>query len=709
MFYAINAMKILFYILTAVLVFVNFVYSQEVDSSKVIRDTTKTLGDTTVLNTNKQDERLFENYQDENEDSKLLDYLDYLENNPFELNSVTYEDLIQIPFLNSILVNSIINYREEIGGFKSKKDLLLVPGMNEDVYEDIKIYIYVKNSKYDFVKYDNGAISTDNNRRRVNIIKNVDMFYRTRLQEQLQPSAGYFNGNYPGSRYKIYNNFRASYINSKYFLEGNLIFEKDPGETDWNDFTSGYIELRDFKFIKEVIIGDYSLVFGQGLSMWSSLGFSKGSEAVSSTKKPGVGIKSYRSTNESQFFRGAATQLRFGNFDFIGFYSNNYYDASIDTTLNEVSSLYFEGYHRTATERNKENSVNEILFGSRITYTSGAIRLGSTYWTSKFSKPLIMDSVKQLFNFSGDKANMLGFDYDVVFQNINFYGEFARSQSGSIAGIGGLQLTFLKIADIVFLYRDYPIDFAPIHSFGFGEKNGNTQNERGLYSGISFNPVKGLSINAYYDQYKFPYRSYFEPVSLNGNDFLTYVQWKANKSIDVSFKYRNRNEEESITVLDGFGRDIKQVATKNQLNLRLDFTYEIFNNFFVRGRYDYVYVSYDQFGTNEKGNMFLSDIRFIPFNRFSVNFRLMFFNTDGWNSRLYEYEADVKGVMTNYAVSGQGRRWYLLLKWKPFEFAEFSAKYSETYKEGEKNMGSGNDLINGNLDNRINLMMEFLF
>ena len=684
-------------------------FSQVIDTNKIVRDTTRISGDTTNLNSERQEEKLLENFQDDVEDSKLLDLLDYLESNPYELNTVTQEELVQIPFLNSILVSNIMKYRQSVGGFKTKKDLLSVEGMTQNIYDDIKIYVYIRNSKYDYIQFDDGKTLKEGYRNKTNLIKNLDIRYRTRFQQQLQPSAGYLNGDYLGPRYKVYNNLRATYNNSKYSLEGNLIFEKDPGETDWNDFTTGYVELRDYSFIKEAIVGDYSLGFGQGLAMWSSLGFSKGSESVSTTNKSGIGVKSYTSTNESQFFRGGAAQMRLGKFDVIAFVSSNYYDASIDTTLNEVSSFYFDGYHRTITERNKANSVKENIFGSRAVYSYNSIRLGATYWTSNFSKPFSTDSIRQLFSFTGDKANMLGFDYDIVVKNMNIYGEFARSQSGSIAGIGAVEFAFLDIGNLVFLYRDYPIDFAPIHSFGFGEKNGNTQNERGLYTGISLKPLKGLSINAYYDQFKFPYRSYFEPVPLTGNDFLTFVEWQVNKSLYTSFRFKNKNVEESITITDEFGRDIKEVATKNQMNIRVGFEYEISNNIMVKSRYDYVYVSYNQFGTNEKGNMFYSDVRFIPVNGLSVSFRLAFFSSDGWNSRLYEYEADIKGVMSNYALYGQGSRWYIMTNWRPFNSAELSAKYSVTYKEGVTSMGTGNDMINGNMDNRLNLMLELLF
>lgn len=665
-------------------------------------------GDTTIKGGNKQKEKLLENLQDEKEDSELLETLEYLEDNPYDLNSVTIEQLEQIPPMNSILVKNIIEYRDKYG-FSTKRELLEVKGISEEVYDNIKSYLYVRGSGTDFIRTESGEIIRESAKSRTKLFNNFDIKIRSRFLQDLQTREGYLNGNYLGTKPKIYNQARLNYEHSLFSLEGNATIEKDPGEESLTDFTSGFIALKDFRFIKQAIVGDYILNFGQGLGMWSSLAFSKNTTAVDGMKRSGVPLRGYTSVNESQFFRGAVTQLNYRNFDLSVFYSNNYYDGSIDTTLDEFSSFYFDGYHRTVTEKNRANAVKEKLFGSRIAYTSTGMRFGATFWTSKFSKNIGADSTTQLYNFSGDKADMLSIDYDVIYRNMNFYGEFARSQSGAIAGINGLQFSFYKIADLIFIYRDYPEDFAPVHSFGFGEKNGTTQNERGFYAGIKIKPLKNLSINAYFDQFKFPYRSYFEPVPLSGNDFLTYTEWKASRNLTLFFRYKNEAKEETRTVKDEFNRDIKRVDKRNQTNFRTGFEYNISDRMTVKSRFDYVFVDYDEFGGNNKGMMFYSDFKAIIMKGLTMNVRLIYFNTDDYDSRLYEYESDIKGVMTNLAMYGEGRRWYVVLKYKPFNFLELSGKYAETYIEGTKSIGTGNDEIYNDINNRLNFGLELQF
>lgn len=669
-------------------------------------DSLKNSFDTTDLRKSFDEEILLEGLNSEDEDSKLLDFLQSLKLNPYDLNKITPAQLLTIPFLNSIIAKNIIEYKNQIKTFKSKRALLKVEGVSEELYEKIKFYFVVRQSIPDILIDETGKRIITNTLKVKNKLK---LTLHSKFLQDLQQKAGYTNGKYEGSRLKIYNKLNLKYTNEDFMLEGNLTSEKDPGEKNFTDFISGFIELKNYKAVKDFVAGDYTLNFGQGLAMWSGQSFSKGIEVVNSLKKKGKGIDGYSSTNETQFFRGAASKINFHNFNLNLFYSDNFYNATIDTTINGVSSFYYDGYHRTSSEIRRKNSVKEKLFGTRVTYEKGSLRLGSTYWTSNFSRLIIPDSLKKLYKFSGTNANVLGLDYDLIIKNMNLYGEMARSQSGAIASVNSIQFTFLKFADLVFLYRNYPKDFSPVHSFGFGERSGDTYNERGFYSGIKLRPLKGLLINSYYDQYEFPYRTYFNPVPTAGNDFLTNIEWRASKGFVINLKYKNENKEETRTVVDNQGRDTKKIDNRNQLNVRTGFIYYVTDRFRVRSRFEYVFVDYKNFGGDKKGFLFFSDVRIIPIIGLVFDTRFIFFNTDDYDSRIYEFENDIKGVMSNTALYGKGRRWYAVLKYKPFSHFEISAKYAETFYEGVKSIGSGNDKIAGDVNSKLSVGVEVGF
>ncbi len=668
-------------------------------------ETPDIFNDTTDLRRTLNEEILLEEREADEEESDLLDVLDNLKRNPYDLNIVTLSQLESLPFMNSVIAKNIIEYRKTNKVFKSKRVLLKIEGISMELYEKIKIYLIVKQASRDILIDESGRVFTSKE-----LIRKPDLLsrLRSRVLQDLQPKEGYLDKKYEGSRLKLCNQLNAKLLKPGYKLEGNITLEKDAGEKNLTDFTSAFLEVSDVKFIKKFIAGDYTLNFGQGLAMWSLQAFSKGIDAVNPIKKKGKGTDGYGSVNEVQFFRGGSAAINLNNLNFYIFYSDNYYDASSNISKDNISGFYYDGYHRTTSEIQRKNSIKEKLAGSRAAFLKGSLHLGATYWTSSFSKPVIPDSIKKLFKFSGTRADMIGVDYDFILKNMNFYGEFARSQSGALANINGLQFTFFKIADLLFSYRNYPEDFAPLHSFGFSEK-GETYNERGFYAGITFRPIKSLIVNSYFDQYKFPYRTYFNPVPTSGNDFLANAEWRAAKGLVVNLKYKNENKEESRTINDEFGRSVRKIDNRNQLNVRTGFIYQSSNNFRFRCRFEYVNVDYQYFGDNTKGYLFYSDIRIIPAPGLVLDTRFIFFDTDNYDSRIYEFESDIQGVMSNIALYGKGRRWYLLLKYKPVSFLILSAKYAETYLSGVKSIGSGSDKISGDMNNRLSAGLELGF
>ncbi|HCA42359.1 MAG TPA: hypothetical protein DEP28_03820 [Bacteroidetes bacterium] len=648
-------------------------------------------------------ETILDNIQDENEDSPLLEFLQSLYRNPYDLNSVSVSELENIPFINPLIARRIIEYRDENVLFKSKRELLKIDGITDLIYEKIKPFLVVRTETKEKILSEKGLTGKEKSFK--GMFKDFDLQYRGRFIQDLQTKQGFIDsGKYSGSKSKIYNRFNFKYYDKSFDLSAGLTLEKDPGENNLTDFVSGFVEIQKYKFINKFIAGDYILNFGQGLGMWSSLSFSKNYD-VSNIKKRDRGLQAYKSVNEVQFFRGAASELIYDKFTFILFYSDNFLDASIDTLLNEVSAFYYDGYHRTISEISRKNSLKEKIGGVRLVYNSSGLRLGASGWASEFSKNIKPDD-RELFNFSGRKGNMLSFDYDYVFKNLNLFGEVARSQSGSVAYISSLQIDLAKYAEAVFSYRNYPEDFSPVHSFGFGEKNGSTQNEIGFYAGLTLKPLNNVLVNAYFDQFKFPYRSFFEQTPVTGNDFLLYSEWKAVKNLKVILKYKNENKEELRTIKDEFNRDVKKVDNRNQLNSRIEFIYDFSDKMRLKSRYEYVNVNYKNFGGSNKGYLFFTDLKFIAFKNLSVDTRFVMFNTDSYDSRVYEYENDISGLFSNVALYGKGTRWYLLIKYKPLNYIEISGKYAETYFDGVKEIGSGNDRIQGNINNRLNLSLE---
>ena len=691
----------------------NPVFSQITDSVSNLKDSVKLTGDTVDTRDDRNTEMLLESQTEDAEDSKLLDQLQYLEANPVDLNSATTNELQKVPYIDAIIATKILEFRTKNGKFLTIAELRFVDGIDDDTFDKVKKYVIVKNSKVDFVKDDFGVIQKIKDTKK-GFFSNLKFELRTRFSNDLQPSRGYLEpGKYLGPRPKFYNRLLARYTAGNYIFTASLLAEKDPGELNWADHVGGFAELKSHLILNQILAGDYTLEFGQGITLWGSYSFSKSSDAVSGIKKKGDDIDSYNSVNEVQYFRGFAGKVKLptsiGDLSLFGFYSNNSIDASIDTTLNQLSSDYIDGYHRTQSEINRQNAGKERLYGGRLFYESkifGTTKIGLTYYNSEYDKPF---EYKGLYDFSGSRSNALGVDYDIVIKNVNIFGEWARSYTDIVGGVTGVKFLFFKLADLIFMVRNYPKNFIMLHSYGFGEQSGTSQNEFGIYSGIRFKLGKFAIINAYFDQYKFPYATFYNPVPTTGKDFMTYAQWNINRNLTIYTKYKNETKEDITTVknINGFEED--KIYDRGQQNYRIQFDYDIFKTFRVRSRFEYVFVDYDGYLTSQKGLMFFSDFRVAPFRDLALDGRFVIFQTDSYDSRIYEYENELNGVVSNQGLYGKGRRWYLMLKYKPYKFLELSAKYAETIIEGATSTGSGNDEIMGDLKNRFSLQLDIKF
>jgi len=676
-------------------------------------DSLKELGDTVDTRDNGEIEMLLENQTEDSEDSKLLEQIQYLEANPVELNTASANDLLKIPYIDAIRAAKIIEYRTRNKKFISIAELRYVEGIDDELYDKVKRFVVVKSSVVDYTKDEFGIIQKIK-QKKSGFLNNLKIELRSRFSNDLQPSRGYLEPfKYLGPRPKFYTRLVAGYQAGSYTFTGSILAEKDPGELNWADHFGGFAEMKSHTAVNQMIAGDYTLEFGQGITLWSSYSFSKGSDAVSGIKKKGDDIDSYNSVNEVQYFRGLAGKVKlplsFGDLSLYGFYSNNSIDASIDTIYNQLSSEYVDGYHRTESERNRLNAGKERLYGGRLFYESklfATTKIGLTYYDSKYDKPF---EYKGLFRFSGNKSNALGVDYDIVIKNINIFGEWARSYTDIVGGVTGVKILFFKLADIVFMVRNYPKNFVMLHSYGFGEQSGTSQNEFGIYSGIRFKIGKLAVINAYYDQYKFPYATFYNPVPTEGNDFLVYTEWNATRSLKVYTKFKSETKEDIITVTEPTGFEYDRIYDRNQKNYRLQFDYDIFRTFRVRSRFEYVFADYQGYKISEKGILFFSDFRVSPFRSLLLDGRFVYFQTDSYDSRIYEYENELTGVVSNQGLYGKGTRWYLMLKYKPYKFLELSAKYSETIIDGAKSTGSGNDEVMGDLKNRFSLQLDIKF
>jgi hypothetical protein len=644
-------------------------------------------------------ERLLEELTQDTEDSELVELLTDLLNNPLDLNSATAEELRQLPGITSILAFRIIQYRSE-KGFADVSNLLDIEGMSWELFQRIRPFVRVQPLLTPKPSVRFGALH-----------------YRTRSSRDLQTRRGFAEGTYVGSPWKIYHRLiarsndlsallgfePARLVRHESFVEIGLVVEKDAGERSWNDFTAGYLRFQSPPLGSRLILGDYVVEAGEGLVYWRATWLGKGSEVISSVQKGGGGIRPYASTDENSFFRGIAAETRLFGLTLTALYSSKSLHASVDEA-GRITSLNSSGLFRTERELRTKNASREKMFGFLITsYPLPGAKIGLAFTRSTFDHPAWFSGD---FGLRGTEAGAYGINLAYTRSTVGAAMEVARSLQGSVAGIGSVVFRPARGLDVAIHGRYYPERFVSLHAFAFGESGGPPTNESGLYFGFRVRPLSSLTVSAYADHFRFPWRTFRTGFPSSGHDLLTILDMRLTEKLFASLQYKQKKKGtgESIpTITGGLQR---RSGFRSQHNYRASFELNSSITFRWRSRFEWVNVGYAASGVRERGFLAYQDVRLYPALKWLLHARAIVFHTDSFDSRLYEFETDVPGSFSNPALFGRGLRWYVATRYEVTDFLDLWMKYSITVKEGVKFISSGANEIRGDVDNRLTLQLD---
>lgn len=641
--------------------------------------------DSSYLTTEEILEDILQEPVGEIDESDLYEQLELLMIDPINLNSAGVEDLLKIPIMEISTAKLIVEHRNKFGYFFSVNELNAVEDIDRSIVQKISPFLYVEKKETE----ESEQPSTFEF-----FAERTQILLRSRIINSLQKNKGFSENKYLGTKPKTYNRFLLKYKN--HFQAGYLA-DKDAGETDFNEFSSFHIAFSEIEFIDRAVVLDYLMEFGQGLTFWSPYAFSKGADAIIPVKRTDRNIRPYTSSTENNFFRGAASAFRFGNFIISGFYSNNDFDANIDSSTGKITSTPVDGLHRTSNEILKRDAANEKLFGGRIEYSyKNIFKIGTIHYESQISNEF---QPSMTYDISGDKFKYTAASYNLILDRFNFSGEFSYNGI-SVASINLMELLITNNFIFVTSFRNYPRNFFSLHGYAFGERNGATQNEVGIYTGFKWRNPFGL-LNVYYDQFKAPYASFFNPTPTQGDEYLVDFLSKPVQKFEVRGRYKYENKE----ITEGIDNR-KSVVKRLRQVFRGELIYSISNKIRLRGRFEYNTFRIAQNGYDETGYLLFQDVRYSPTSNLNIYGRIIFFRTDSFESAIYEYENNLTGVLTNVPLYDEGMRWYLLIRFKPHTMFTISAKYAETYKPSKSTLGSGDNIIQGNLDNTISLQID---
>jgi len=248
----------------------------------------------------------------------------------------------------------------------------------------------------------------------------------------------------------------------------------------------------------KIYIGNYLAYFGQGLIIHPPVYYSKKTDPISSLIRKEKSLQPDLSTfyDDNPYFFGLAISYNvFRNIRLCFILSEHKLDASLNKD-GTTRTIYLD-----TDELKNKNTLKEDLYGVRTYYSKNNIKLGSSYYSAKYSPRI---SPREEFKLRGDKNELLGMDVDYSLGRLRFLCEYAQAKNyytadAKIASVI-VNLNKLKLA---YSIRDYGKNFHNIHGFVFSESpEKNPHNEIANYLGIEYKPKKSLNILTYYDKIK---------------------------------------------------------------------------------------------------------------------------------------------------------------------------------------------------------------
>ncbi|ADY51887.1 hypothetical protein Pedsa_1320 [Pseudopedobacter saltans DSM 12145] len=615
---------------------------------------------------------------------------------PINLNKATREKIKELPFLSPLQISNLLNHIQANGKLLEIYELQSIDAFDletirlllnfatidpPDGFENFSLK-HLSSGTHDFlIRY-------------ARILKQQKGFTIPKDSNKSR---------YLGSPDRLFYRYRFNY---KQNIQFSLNMEKDAGEHIWEkkygpDFLSASLFLKDLKPFSKIVIGDYSLQFGQGLSLWSGLSFGKGSD-ISSIAKQDLGLKPYTSANEYSFFRGLATTINFGKMHFTPFVSFRKLDSSMDTDLNgnpTINSLLQSGLHRTPNELANRQNLEQLVYGANIEFENRNFSIGINAYKTQFNIPFQSQSpLYKQFDFTGNELTNIGLHYTKSFRNIYFFGEAARSMNSGFAFLNGALASLSNSLSVSVFQRNYQKNYHSFFNQAISE-NTTAYNERGLYYGINYKHGKKYDFLFYTDFFTFPWLKYRVDAPSSGHEIFGQLNYMPSKILQVVMRYKLKEKEQNSSA--------NGIETYRRQTYRFELQYQLNKSFSLKNR-----AEISQYKTlsspNQYGFLVFQDIKYSPSrSKISGNLRYAIFDTEGFDTRIYTYENDVLYSYSNPGFQNKGIRFYLNGRYRIKKGLDFWLKYSISKYDEVTSIGSGLDEIIGNSKPEIKLQLRY--
>lgn len=641
----------------------------------------------------------------EPEDDVQIQLLEYHLRHRMNINQVSPEWMLQVLDLSKMQVMQFENYRKWLGPFLDLMELQAVPGWDAETVRRVLPFLKLGEDQFILPVF----------RERV---RKGEHSFLLRTSRVLEKSSGFLKSDsgiapFTGDRQKLMLRYTYRFRN---LLQWGITAEKDAGEPlikkgyrKGFDFYSAHLAIRDFRFIKALMIGDYHVNMGQGLIHWQSMAFGRSAETIHALRQ-GQTLRSYNGTDENRFHRGLGIELAKKSWSISLFYASDKMDGNLatDTGLSAgrvLTSFQTSGLHRTDSEIMDKDAFRQKVIGGRLGFRKGRLNMAVNGLQYFFSETIQRKNEPyNLFSVTGKRWSNYSVDYGYTFKNVYVFGELASDKNRHHAVVQGLLASLHPTLDISVVYRHISPAYRSFNANAFTE-NREPQNERGIYTGLSWRPVPGWRLDFYADHFHFPWLAYRVDRPATGQGYLAQLGWKPNKKSELYVRFQQETKSNNH-FLGNTGLNILQPYTRTTLRWQSSFAAS--SSITIRSRLDLSW--YDQLKEHEQGFMTFLECLYKAFSKpYSIIGRLAWFQTDGYNSRVYAYEQDVLYYYSISSFFDSGLRAYVVYQQDVHRNWRFWVKIATSLYADNESIGSDLTEIKGNRKSSIQFQLQYRF
>ncbi|GAB4374966.1 MAG: hypothetical protein Kow0042_19990 [Calditrichia bacterium] len=425
---------------------------------------------------------------------------------PVDINSIRYDQLINLQGVTPVDAASIINYRNQVGQIYSARDLRSAPFLS---------YFGYRNAR-DFISFEKPQPHMEFHGHLLTRMDNTPFLIEEAEATEMIPTARLTN-NYP----TVYTRFLGSLGKDIHFGYSYYHGLNEPFITQnvgFGEIPKGklYVGIENQRLgpleVRKFYVGNYNLAFGQGVIMENTDYFQPRKSGYGFRKRF-IGLTGDNSRTRQYKLTGVATELVYGDAQVFLFGSFDKRDAILNTEpvslngklhypMNQLIVLD-QRFEYAPDDPLRENlglpwrdNVKELLYGTHLAYNFfPATQVGITYYESAYDRLIrpdleeivagnnlgnvsmpdneiyhsyggpISDSKNPLWDEAKSFRRIYGLDFNTVYQNVAIQGEYAEldKSEGVLSGnpyalVLSAYIQYNSLG-VLGLYRDYSLGF----------------------------------------------------------------------------------------------------------------------------------------------------------------------------------------------------------------------------------------------------------